>query len=137
DKGAFYFLVRRIAGRPTAEVLPEILSKSFAELPWPKSMRWAYDSQRWVRPLHGIVAVFDGKPLEGSFTMGEGRAVAFGDATKGHRFLAPDPFSVSSFADYRDRLRKAKVVLDPAERRDMIAQQAAALAKSAGVTAKA
>ncbi|HMA14441.1 MAG TPA: glycine--tRNA ligase subunit beta, partial [Kiloniellaceae bacterium] len=136
DKGAFYFLVRRIAGRPTAEVLPEILSKSFAELPWPKSMRWAYDSQRWVRPLHGIVALFDGEPLEGSFTMGEGRAVPFGNTTQGHRFLAPDIFPVSTFADYRDRLRAAKVILDPAERRDIIAQQAAALAKGAGVTVK-
>jgi len=136
DKGAFYFLVRRIAGRPTAEVLPELLAKAFAELPWPKSMRWAYDSQRWVRPLHGIVAVFDGKALPGSVTMGDERGIAFGNRTQGHRFLAPDAFGVSSFADYRDGLRAAKVILDPAERREIIEGQAAALAKQAGLTVK-
>ena len=136
DKGPFYFVVRKVAGRRSAEVLAEILSKTFAELPWPKSMRWAGDSQRWVRPLHGIVAVFDGKPLKGAFAMGEGRVVAFGAETRGHRFLAPDAFAVTGFADYRDKLLKAKVVLDPAERRATIAGQAAALAKSAGVTVK-
>lgn len=136
DKGPFYFIVRKVAGRPSAEVLAEILSKTFAELPWPKSMRWAGDSQRWVRPLHGIVAVFDGKPLTGAFAMGEERAITFGNATQGHRFLAPDAFTVTSFADYRDKLLKAKVVLDPAERRATIAGQAAALAKGAGVTVK-
>lgn len=136
DKGPFYFVVRKVAGRPTAEVLPEILSKVFAELPWPKSMRWAGDSQRWVRPLHGIVAVFDGKPLKGALAMGEGRAVAFGNITQGHRFLAPDAFEVSGFADYRQKLAAAKVILDPAERRKTIAEQAAALAKAAGVSVK-
>ncbi|GAB4369057.1 MAG: glycine--tRNA ligase subunit beta [Kiloniellaceae bacterium] len=136
DKGPFYFVVRKRAGRPTAEVLPEILSKVFAELPWPKSMRWADDTQRWVRPLHGILAVFDGQPLQGSFVMGEGRAVPFGKTTQGHRFLAPDAFAVSGFADYKQKLAAAKVMLDPAERRKTIAEQAAALATQAGVTVK-
>lgn len=135
-KGDFYFAVRHVAGRPAAEVLPEVLTKAFNDLPWPKSMRWADDSRRWVRPLHSILALFDGKALEGAFEMAEGRAVAFGDSTEGHRFLAPQRFSVTSFADYRDKLRTAKVVLDARERRDLIADQAAALAKDAGVTMK-
>src|SRR3546814_4715976 len=46
DKGAFYFVVRRIAGRPTAEVLPGLLAKAVTELPWPKSMRWASEIGR-------------------------------------------------------------------------------------------
>lgn len=137
DKGPFYFIVRNIAGRPSAEVLPEILAKSFTDLPWPKSMRWASDAQRWVRPLHGIVAVFDGVALTGGLQMGAGRQVPFGTATRGHRFLAPDAFDVIAFDDYRVKLSNAKVVLDPAERRKVIEQQAAALAQGAGVTVKA
>ncbi len=136
DKGDFYFVVRHVAGRPSAEVLPEILAKALTDLPWPKSMRWAADTQRWVRPLHGILAVFDGKPLKGALAMGEGREVAFANTTQGHRFLAPDTFEVSGFADYRAKLAEAKVVLDPAERRATIAEQATALAKKAGVTLK-
>jgi len=136
DKGPFYFVVRKVAGRATAEVLPELLAPAIAALPWPKSMRWACDTQRWVRPLHGILAVFDGKPLKGGLTMGEGRELRFAATTSGHRFLAPDAFEVKTFADYRDKLAKAKVILDPAARRKLIAEQAVALAKQAGVTVK-
>jgi glycyl-tRNA synthetase beta chain len=136
DKGPFYFVVRKVAGRATAEVLPELLAPAIAALPWPKSMRWACDTQRWVRPLHGILAVFDGKALKGALTMGEGRELRFAATTKGHRFLAPDPIDVTGFADYHDRLLKAKVILDPAARRKIIAEQASALAQKAGVTVK-
>jgi glycyl-tRNA synthetase beta subunit len=59
-RGAFWFYVERVAGRPTAEVLAEILPAAIAGLPWPKSMRWAYDRQSWVRPLRNIAAVLDG-----------------------------------------------------------------------------
>jgi glycyl-tRNA synthetase beta chain len=136
DKGPFYFVVRKIAGRATAAVLPELLAKAIAELPWPKSMRWASDSQRWVRPLHGIVAVFDGLALKGGLAMGEGRQVPFGAQSRGHRFLAPAAFDIIAFDDYRVKLHGAKVMLDPVERRALIAQQAAALARAAGVTVK-
>ncbi len=136
DKGEFYFIVRHVKGRASAEVLPEILTRVFAELPWPKSMRWASDTQRWVRPLHGILAVFDGKPLKGSLPMGEGREEPFSNKTQGHRFLAPEAVEVKDFADYRAKLAAAKVMLDPAERRKVIAEQSAALAKAAGVTVK-
>ncbi|NIA70221.1 glycine--tRNA ligase subunit beta [Pelagibius litoralis] len=135
-KGDFYFAVRHIAGRATVAVLPKLLAKAFGDLPWPKSMRWADDSRRWVRPLHSILALFDGKALDGSFEMAEGRLVAFGDSTEGHRFLAPQRFAVSDFADYRDKLRSAKVVLDADERRSLIAEQATALAAAEGVTLK-
>ncbi len=135
-KGDFYFAVRHVAGRPAADVLPEVLVKAFNDLPWPKSMRWADDSRRWVRPLHSILALLDGKALRGAFEMAEGRPVAFGDSTEGHRFLAPQRFAVTDFADYRDKLRAAKVVLDAGERRDLIAGQAAALAQDAGVAMK-
>jgi glycyl-tRNA synthetase beta chain len=136
DKGPFYFVVREIKGRASAEVLSEILAEIFTSLPWPKSMRWAGDSQRWVRPLHGILAVFDGRPLTGALTMGEGRQIAFGDTTRGHRFLAPDAFEVTGFADYREKLRAARVMLDPAERGATIAQQAEALARNAKLKMK-
>ena len=135
-KGTFYFAVRQIAGRPSAEVLPEILCQAFAELPWPKSMRWAGDTQRWVRPLHSILAVFDGKALQGAFFMADDHAIAFGDRTAGHRFLAPESFAVTSFADYHAKLRKAKVILDAAERRAVIARQTAALSEAEGLRVK-
>src|SRR3546814_18857747 len=98
---------------------------------------WSSDvcsSDLWVRPLHGIVAVFDGMALKGGLQMGEGRQVPFGATTHGHHFLAPAVFDVIGFDDYRVKPAPPKVIPDPAERRKLIAQQAAALAKNAGAT---
>jgi glycyl-tRNA synthetase beta chain len=134
-KGAFWFAVVEKPGRATAEVLPGIIIETIRELPWPKSMRWATSDFRWVRPLHHILAVFDGKPVEGSFDLGGGLGVlTFVDTTRGHRFLSPDAIvQATSFDQYRDGLRAAHVVLSRDERRAKIAADAAEVAGSHGL----
>ncbi len=136
DKGQFYFAVRHVQGRPTAEVLPDLVEQAIRSLSWPKSMCWAEGNFRWVRPLHAILAVFAGKPFGGCFETGGGTEVKVGDRTQGHRFLAPAPFQVSCFADYEAKLRAAKVVLDREERKAIIAQQSAKLVKAEGLSVK-
>ena len=115
-KGEFYVAVIARKGRATAEVLSEILPEVFAKLPWPKSMRWGTAGQtRWVRPLHGIVATFDGEVVPLEFAN-----VKSGNITYGHRFLSKGPLEVRRFEDYRDKLKKAYVVLDATERKEII-----------------
>ena len=135
EKGRFYFAVRHVEGRATAEVLPGLIDAALRALTWPKSMRWAEGEFRWVRPLHSIVAVFDGTAFDGAFDVGAA-AVPIGGATAGHRFVAPGPIKVSSFGDYEAKLRQASVILDREERRAVIANQAAALAKAEGLSVK-
>jgi len=130
-KGVFYFAVVEKKGRATAEVLAELLPKIFAELPWPKSMRWAHEPTRWVRPLHGIVALFDGKVVPVTFA-----GIASGDESRGHRFLGPKPFKAKSFKEYKARLRETYVILDANERRESILADASATAKDAGFALK-
>ena len=125
-KGTFLFAVIERQGRPTGEVLAERLPAAFANLPWPKSMRWGSGTTRWVRPLHSILALFDGAVVPFEFA-----GIASGAQTRGHRFHAPAPFTVTDFAEYRDRLAAAKVMIDPAERRRHIADGAARLAAEA------
>ncbi len=62
-KGEFYVVVIERPGRPTLDVLAEILPQIIRSFPWPKSMRWGKASAqpgplRWVRPLQSIVATF-------------------------------------------------------------------------------
>ena len=136
-KGSFYFAVRHAAGRPSAEVLPEIVITAVEGMPWPKSMRWGSNSSRWVRPLWSVIALFDGTPLRAALTFGEpdkGEVFWFGNRTTGHRFMAPDLFEVSGFADYEAKLRNAKVMIDREERRRVIAEGAAVLAAEKGLT---
>src|SRR5258705_9343035 len=112
-KGEFYIAVIARKGRATAEVLAELLPEAIAKLPWPKSMRWGEGTFRWVRPLHGILATFDGEVIP--FEMA---GVRSGNVTRGHRFLSSGEITVRRFEDYVKKLRDAHVILDGAERRD-------------------
>ena len=127
----FYFAVIDKKGTAAADVVPDVISGALASLAWPKSMRWGRNDLRWVRPLQGMVCLFGGKPLPVSF----GPVVA-GDQTDGHRFLSPGPITVTDFADYQDKLRAAKVLVDPAERRDLILARSAELTALEGLVVK-
>jgi glycyl-tRNA synthetase beta chain len=117
-KGEFYVAVIARLGRETAEVLAEILPETFAKLPWPKSMRFPGSALRWVRPLHGIVCAFDGETVPFAFA-----GVTSGRTTMGHRFLSKGPIEVRRFEDYEAKLRAAHVILDPAERKEIISHE--------------
>ncbi len=118
-KGTFLFAVIERKGMAGADVLPGILTDAIAKLPWPKSMRWAATGFRWVRPLHSVLAIFDGKPLAGAIDL-QGGSLAMTDTTRGHRFHAPARIAVKSFKQYRDKLEKAKVIVEPAARKARI-----------------
>ena len=161
-KGEFYFAVIQKNGRPTADVLPMVIFEAVTGLNWPKSMRWASNRFNWVRPLHLILAVFNGDPVRGALRLGRGgegptvagfsshesmlapegdeffeKHIAYSDVTLGHRFLAPGVIEVKDFADYRDKLEKAYVMLDADERQKAIAGQAENLAKKENLAVKA
>jgi glycyl-tRNA synthetase beta chain len=118
-KGEFYVAVIARKGRETADVLGEILPEQIAKLPWPKSMRWGDGSFRWVRPLHSIIATFDGEVIPFEIA-----GVKAGNITRGHRFLSSGEIAVRRFEDYEKKLRDAHVILEGAERREIILHEA-------------
>jgi glycyl-tRNA synthetase beta chain len=143
-KGDFYVVRIDKPGRAAKEIIGEVVPAVAAKFPWPKSMRFnrfikngafdegVFDSAvfhtahelRWVRPLHGIVCQLDGKVVDFSFA-----GIDSGKTTRGHRFYGDEPFDVAGSADYVEALKTHKVILDPAERASLIAEQARALAK--------
>ncbi len=137
-KGEFWFAVLNKKGGPTADVLPGIIEAAMKALPWPKSMKWGSSTMMWVRPLQSVVALFDGKVLAGEIAPGGQMApIAFGDTTRGHRFLSKGELEVTGFADYTARLKTAHVVLDPADRKKIILEGAEKLCAGAQVALKA
>ena len=110
----FWFAVIERKGAATADALGGIVTGAIRAMGWPKSMRWGGSAFQWVRPLHNILCIFDGRPVAGSFDIGGGDALAFNGTTVGHRFLAPGEIAVESAADYRTKLEKAFVLVDPA-----------------------
>ena len=133
-KGKAWFAVKKIPGRPTDQVLPDIILGMIQGYTWPKSQRWARTSFRWVRPLHSILAVFNGERLDGALDLGNNEQIAFGNCTFGHRFLAPDAIEVGDFAEYRERLRAAYVIIDAAERQQLIQKDLNAAANKYGLS---
>ena len=137
-KGDFYVAVIEKPGRAAIEVIGEILSDVVKGFPWPKSMRWGVQSKEpgaltWVRPLHSIVATFGPETEEPDIVPFSVGGIAAGNETRGHRFLAPAPFTVRRLADYQQKLDKAKVVLDAERRRDIILTEAKQLAFAQGL----
>jgi glycyl-tRNA synthetase beta chain len=137
-KGDFYLAVIEKPGRAAIEVLGEILADVIKTFPWPKSMRWGVRSKEpgaltWVRPLHSIVATFGPETEEPDIVPFSVDGIAAGNETRGHRFLAPAPFTVRRLADYLQKLDKAKVVADSGRRRDIILTEAKQLAFAQGL----
>ncbi|MWD28742.1 glycine--tRNA ligase subunit beta [Aquicoccus sp. SCR17] len=131
-KGSFYFAVIEKPGRAAPEIVAELLERTIRNFPWPKSMRWGAGSLRWVRPLHSILCILTDD--EGAEVVPlEIDGITAGNVTRGHRFMAPDAFSVSSFEDYAAKLKRAHVVLDPEERAEAIRHDAEHLAFAAGL----
>ena len=137
-KGDFYIAVIERPGRPALDVIAEILPDVIEHFPWPKSMRWGVQSKEpgalgWVRPLHSIVATFGPETEDPDIVPFRVDGIAAGNQTRGHRFMAPEPFTVRRLDDYMDKLAKAKVVLDAERRRDIILTEAKQLAFAQGL----
>ena len=96
-------------------------------------MRWGDGRLTWVRPLHSIIATFGPETEDPDIVPFSVDGIAAGDATSGHRFLAPKTFHVKHFDDYVRKLERAKVVLDPARRKDIILHDARQLAFAQGL----
>src|ERR1700730_10039380 len=131
-KGDFYVAVIERPGRPAIEVIGEIVPEVIKTFPWPKSMRWGDGRLTWVRPLHSILATFGPETEEPDIVAFSIDGIDAGNETRGHRFLAPEPFRVKRFDDYVAKLLKAKVVLHPQRRQDMILHDAKNLAFAQG-----
>ena len=130
-RGEFYFAVIKRAGRPAAEVLPELIKAAIAELSWPKSMRYPASSLRWVRPLNSVICLFGSEVL--ALALDE---IPVGRTTRGHRFLSPSEICVGSAREYVEGLRAAHVVLDQEHRSETIRRNLETAAAAEGWTLK-
>ena len=127
-KGRYAGFTRGIAGRSSADVLAELLPDLVKGIPFPKTMYWREDRFRFIRPIRNLLALLDGRvvPFEVA-------GVASGDSTFGHRFLGEPRIVVHHFEDYREQLRRNRIILDWRERQAKIQSELAALEAGGGV----
>jgi len=129
ERDGVYFAVVERPGRTAADVLAEAVPRIIAGFPWPKSMRWGDGDLRWVRPLHGIVALL-GETIVPIAVDG----IAAGATTLGHRFHHPGVITIGGASDYIEKLRACHVIVDQDERERLIREGAEKAAVDAGLT---
>ncbi|MBI5826294.1 MAG: glycine--tRNA ligase subunit beta [Deltaproteobacteria bacterium] len=124
EKGEYVYAVKEIKGEHTSKILPGILNNALSRDFFPKSMRWGAHGVSFARPVHWILALFDGETVE--FTWGHIKSSAL---TYGHRFLTaqgadkrPAPIKVEGASTYLSQLRAACVIADPEERKKIITE---------------
>jgi glycyl-tRNA synthetase beta chain len=126
-RGVYLAVRKKTPGRATAARLPEILPAFILGLSFPKSMRWGSQDLTFARPIHWILARFDGGVVP--FEIGD---IVSGGATHGHRFLSPQAREVKDAAGYVSQLHQASVIVDPKERRARLEAELAQAAARAG-----
>jgi glycyl-tRNA synthetase beta chain len=131
-RGAVLFAVVERPGRPAAEIVAEVLARTIRDFPWPKSMRWGSGSLRWVRPLRSVLCLLTTDAGAEVVPVAIDGIAAAG-TTEGHRFMSPGRFAVTGFEDYAAKLKRAHVLLDPAEREAKILHDAVSLAFAQGL----
>ncbi len=126
-EGERVYLERTYAGRPTADVLAELVPRLLAGLNWAKTMRWGRATGPWVRPVHGILALLDGEVVPFELF-----GVASGRESAGHPTLSPGRFPVASLEDYQAQLAGRGIVIDPEDRKRRLRAEMTARAAAAG-----
>ena len=127
--GAYIRIRRTIKGRPAGEILQQRVPQIVESLRWPKMMRWGKGEYSYIRPIHSIVSMLDGKHLP--LTIFD---VSSGTKTRGHRTLAPQTIEVSSYNDYVTKLELGSVVIEADRRRQVMAERSRILANEVGGT---
>jgi glycyl-tRNA synthetase beta chain len=138
-KGEFYLAITNKPGRPTQDVLAEIIPAVVKAFPWPKSMRWGKasiegSSFRWVRPLRSILCTIGSEHEEPEIVRFEVGGITSGDVTYGHRFMSNgQPINARRLDDYIAKLEAAKVIVDSERRKQIILHEAKQLCFAQGL----
>lgn len=112
DRGEQVAVRKLEEGRPTPEFLADVLPGMLERVPFPKTMRWMDQDVRFARPIHWIVALFDGATVP--FRFGN---IASSNTSRGHRFTHPETFAVTCLDDLRSTLADQGVIIDQEARK--------------------
>ncbi|USQ98169.1 glycine--tRNA ligase subunit beta [Caulobacter sp. RL271] len=116
ERDGVYMAFIEKKGRPTPEIVAEMVEAIVRGFPWPKSMIWGTKKLRWVRPLKRILCVLDREVVPFAI-----EGIPSGDVTEGHRFMGEaKPFTAKDFDEYVAGLEAHFVVLDVEERKERI-----------------
>jgi len=96
--------------------LANICLETLNQISWPRKMKWHKDGKEWVRPIRNILALYKNEIIDFEFTN-----VKSTNYTFGHKMLADNiEIEINNIADYKEKLKINKVIVDQNERKDII-----------------
>ncbi|MEG3958625.1 glycine--tRNA ligase subunit beta [Microcoleus sp. herbarium2] len=142
DKGEFVFVLKKIPGRKTADILAELVPQWINKLEGKRFMRWADGDLKFPRPIRWMVALLDDTVLPITLVSGSD-TVKSDRISQGHRVLHTPPtppldkggtggVSIPQAEDYVECLRAACVEVDRSQRKTQIKAQVEAAATKQG-----
>jgi glycyl-tRNA synthetase beta chain len=148
-KGKYLAFEKKMRGRATVDVLPDVLTQLLRSLPFPKQMHWdaeLHDGRGELlfgRPIRWLLFLYGGRVVPYTISRTSLAAsvrvqdVTSGAVTYGHRFLATSgragrAIKVRGFDEYKKKLAENFVFLSRIERRDRIVRELDGHARKAG-----
>ena len=107
-----------IKGKPIAELLQENVPSIFMKLQGSHFMRWGYNDEKFSRPIKWIVSILDGNEIKIKIIDKESS-----NHSRGHRFSTQD-ILIKHPDNYVEEMKKAHVIVDQAERKQIIVEKA-------------
>ncbi len=115
SKGEYLQAVKKSEGMKTDQILASFIPSMIKDIPFNKTMKWGSIDYKFARPIHSIISLYNQNILDIEIAN-----IKASSSTTGHRFLANESITVTSFDDYIEKLKSAHVILDNSSRRDMI-----------------
>lgn len=131
DKGDFVFVLKKIPGRMSADILAELVPLWISKLEGKRFMRWADGDLKFPRPIRSIVALLDDTVLQITLVSGSD-TIKSDRISQAHRVLHPSQVSIPQAEDYVECLRAACVEVDRTQRKTQIQAQVEATATKQG-----
>ncbi|MHB8125617.1 MAG: glycine--tRNA ligase subunit beta [Desulfitobacteriaceae bacterium] len=123
----YVFARKSEAGQETSVLLPQLCLDLITSLHFPKPMRWGSLDFRFARPIRWLLALYGQDVVPFKFV-----GLESGRTSQGHRTLTSEPLCLENAGEYVESLRRAYVLVDPAERSSRIWQQIQTLARDVG-----
>ena len=107
-----------IKGKPIAELLQENVPSIFMKLQGSHFMRWGYNDEKFSRPIKWIVSILDENEVKIKIIDKESS-----NHSRGHRFSTQD-ILIKHPDNYVEEMKKAHVIVNQAERKQIIVEKA-------------
>jgi len=118
ERGEYLGVKKTSKGKMTGDILIEVLPRIIESLSFPKMMRWGSNPMRFSRPIKNILCLFGQKRVKFSVA-----GMDSSDSTTGHKIYFPEKIRVKTLTQYKETLKKKKVIIDPLKRKKMIMDQ--------------